>query len=362
MKILMTTDTVGGVWTYSLELSQALAAQGVAVALATMGAPLRDDQRAQAEAVGVELHPSAYRLEWMDEPWDDVAEAGEWLLDLERTVAPDLVHLNGYAHGALPWSAPKLIVAHSCVCSWWQAVHGEQPPAEWDRYRDAVARGLAAADLVLAPTWAMLAGLECCHGPLPRIGVIPNGRRAEAFMPGEKEPMVFSAGRFWDQAKNLAALKAAAPRIAWPVYVAGETTHDDAQAQDVQALGRLGAEGIAHWLGRASVYALPARYEPFGLSALEAGLAGCALVLGDLPSLREVWGDAAMYVPPEEPDALAAAVNALAEDEARRTRLARAAHERAKTFTPQRMASAYQRAYRILLKRAAGPVVGHDHG
>ncbi len=32
---------------------------------------------------------------------------------------------------------------------------------------------------------------------------------------------------------------------------------------------------------------LPARYEPFGLSVLEAALSGCALVLGDIPSLRE---------------------------------------------------------------------------
>ena len=57
------------------------------------------------------------------------------------------------------------------------------------------------------------------------------------------------------------------------------------------------------WLRRATIFALPARYEPFGLSALEAGLAGCALVLGDIP-MREVWHDAAMFVPPEQPAAL----------------------------------------------------------
>src|SRR5690606_26235405 len=108
----------------------------------------------------------------------ELAEAGQWLLELERSLGPHVVHLNSYAHAALPWQAPTLVVAHSCVCSWWQAVHGEAPPAEWDRYRRMVTRGLAAADLVLAPTWAMLASLEKCHGRLRWMGVIPNGRDA----------------------------------------------------------------------------------------------------------------------------------------------------------------------------------------
>ena len=39
----------------------------------------------------------------MDDPWRDVAESGHWLLDLEEQYAPDVVHLNRYGHGALPW-------------------------------------------------------------------------------------------------------------------------------------------------------------------------------------------------------------------------------------------------------------------
>jgi glycogen synthase len=59
----------------------------------------------------------------------------------------------------------------------------------------------------------------------------------------------------------------------------------------------------ADWYARASIYALPARYEPFGLSALEAALSGCALILGDIPSLREVWLEAAPYVSPDDESA-----------------------------------------------------------
>ena len=64
-------------------------------------------------------------------------------------------------------------------------------------------------------------------------------------------------------------------------------------------------------MGRAAIYALPARYEPFGLSILEAALSGCALVIGDIPSLREIWADAALFVPSDGHDAPLAHVGEL---------------------------------------------------
>src|SRR5215217_9067912 len=161
MKILMTADTVGGVWTYALEVADALAPHDIEVELATMGRPLDHDQRAElARSAVAGLHESAFALEWEDDPWEDVDRAGRWLLELEERVAPDLVHLNGYAHGSLPWTAPAVVVAHSCVLSWWEAVRGEQAPATWERYRSAVEAGLRAASAVVAPTAAMLAALE----------------------------------------------------------------------------------------------------------------------------------------------------------------------------------------------------------
>jgi glycogen(starch) synthase len=74
--ILMTADTVGGVWTYALELVKGLAPQGTHVHLATMGAPLSAAQWQQVAALpNLTIRESTYRLEWMDEPWDDVARA-----------------------------------------------------------------------------------------------------------------------------------------------------------------------------------------------------------------------------------------------------------------------------------------------
>ena len=352
-RVLMTTDTVGGVWHYAMELAAALSARGVEVALAAMGGPPSPEARAAAAAVpGLRLFESDHRLEWMDDPWDDVARAGAWLFDLEAQLSPQIVHVNGYCHAALPFRAPALLVAHSCVLSWWRAVLGEPAPARYDRYRAEVARGLRAASIVVAPTAAMLRCLEE-YGVRTegRARVIPNARDGQRFRPADtdKEAFVFAAGRLWDEAKNLAALAEAAPRLPWPVVVAGSDAHPGGGRRPapppVRALGLLSEHELSQWMARAAVYAAPARYEPFGLSILEAGLSGCALVLGDIPSLREVWGDAALFVDPDDTGALAAAIQRLAGDPALREELGERARRRALRHRPRVMAHAYLAAY-----------------
>jgi glycosyltransferase involved in cell wall biosynthesis len=365
VKILMTTDTVGGVWTYVLDLSRALEPLGCEITLATMGHPLTPDQRRDARARrDLVVRESTYKLEWMPEPWKDVAAAGRWLLKLEHEVRPDVVHLNGYAHAALPFRAPIVVVAHSCVLSWWRAVKGEPAPASWERYRDLVAAGLDGADVVVAPTDAMLRTLADNYGPRRRRGqVISNGRDPARFRRGTKETFVLAAGRLWDEAKNVAALQDVGPRLPWPVCVAGEERPPDGcdargyerRVEDnLLRLGRLSAATMAGWYARAAIYALPARYEPFGLSAVEAGLSSCALVLGDIPSLREVWGDAAVFVPPGDRDALSEAIRRFIDDGHLRENYARRARVRAAHFSLSRMGGAYANLYeRMLSQRAA---------
>jgi glycogen(starch) synthase len=350
--VLLTADTIGGVWTYASELARELAARGVEVHLATMGAPVRANQRAQvAGRHRLTLHEADWRLEWMPGCDDELELAGAWLLGLERHVRPDVVHLNQYSFGALPFLAPTLLVAHSCVLSWWQAVHGCDAPAGWAPYRQRVADGLAGAGLVAAPTRAMLDTLPGNYG-VRRAGVVlPNGRTPALFQPGEKEPVVMAAGRLWDEAKNLAALDAAADGLPWPVRVAGSCVHPDGRVslpRHAEAMGELSQPALSSALATASIYALPARYEPFGLSVLEAALSGCALVLGDVPSLREVWGPAAVYVPPDDHAALRAVLRRLIGDPVERSNLAVAARARALQFSAHRMADACLAAYASL--------------
>jgi glycogen(starch) synthase len=345
-RVLMTGDTVGGVWTFALELASALRHHGVEVVFATMGGMPAPRQMAEAAAIpNLRLIPSAFKLEWMDDPWDDVERSREWLLDIEKRVRPDVIHLNSYGHGTLSWNAPVVLTAHSCVLSWWSAVKQEPLPASWQRYRAEVGQALTSVDVVTAPTQAMLNTVYENYGAgLPPARVIPNGRSADRFRPAAKEPFIFAAGRLWDEAKNVLALEAVAPRLSWPVYVAGDTAHPNGTAASFQAcraLGHLDCDSLADWYARASVYALPARYEPFGLSALEAAMSGCALVLGDIPSLREVWGDAAVFVPHDDPEQLCRALS----DTAGAGEMSRRAAARAREFTPTRMAAAYMDAY-----------------
>jgi glycosyltransferase involved in cell wall biosynthesis len=342
----MTADPVGGVWTYAVDLLRALGKEGVEVVLATMGRPLRDDQQtAVATLPNVRLHTSEFALEWMDNPWQDVDRAAEWLLDLEAKTKPDVIHLNGYAHAACPWRAPVLVVAHSCVLSWWRAVRGTRKPNEWNEYRRRVSAGLEAANFVVAPTRAMLATLGDNYGSLPRTGVIPNGRDSNGFRVGRKERFVFSAGRFWDESKNLVALEKAAGQITWPVRVAGS----EEGRNGLVKLGRLSASAVAEELSRATIFCLPARYEPFGLAALEAALSGCALVLGDIPSLHEVWDDAALFVDPNDPKALALTLQNLIDRPEMQASLARRAQRQAKHYSIKTMAERYLCLYRGLV-------------
>ena len=271
-------------------------------------------------------------------------------MDLEAQAQPDIVHLNGYAHGGLAWSAPTVVVAHSCMCSWWTAVRGGDASGEWDAYRRAVRDGLRAAVAVVAPSAAMLRALSAHYGAVAGT-VVPNGRDAAQFRTGPKEPLVLGAGRLWDEAKNVRALASVAHRLPWRVALAGETqtAHGERTPGSVEYLGRLSSPDLSGWMARASIYALPARYEPFGLSILEAGLSGCALVLGDIPSLREHWEGAAVFVAPDDREALRSAIDRLIDRPSQRAELGRRARVRGQEFTVTRMTDAYQRLYDGLL-------------
>jgi len=331
----MTTDAVGGVWTYTLHLARALRKLGIDVTIAGMGPP------PSSMPPDLDVRWGDYKLEWQQDPWHDVDRAAEWLLSL---CSPDLVHLNGYVHASLDWKCPRLVVAHSCVLSWWRAVHGDDAPCEWSEYRSRVSAGIHAADFLVAPSRAMLGAIDEHYGTPKQSSVIPNGVDPAEFRATEKAPFILTAGRLWDQAKNLRALDEIASGLDWRVYAAG----DGDSAANIQLLGRLSPPDLREWLARASIYALPARYEPFGLSILEAALSSCALVLGDIASLRENWDGAATFVPPDDKAALARALQGLARDADLRREFQHEARARAARFTLDRMAGAYAELYAAL--------------
>ena len=339
--VLMSTDTSGGEWTSSLELSRTLCGQGMWVTLATLGAPLTAAQWAEVRGVpGLHVEQSTWRSEGTLDAWEDVTAAGAWLLELESRHLPDVVHLNGYCHGALPWRRKPLVVGHACPLA---------RAARDARYHAEVTRGLRAAGHVVAPSHALCESLVLQAGPLSSTSIIAPARRYADFPPARlREPFLFATGALWDEARNLEVLEAVAPRLDWPVFVAGALEHPHGgpvRSRSLHLLGDLPPPALADRLGRASLFVLPAREEPSGLAALDAALAGCALVLSDISSLREMWEDAAVFVPPDDAEMWTRALRLLASEPVLRGRLSTLARTRALEFSPERMADAYVTLY-----------------
>lgn len=152
-KILMTADAVGGIWRYSLDLARELTFHQIETHLCVMGPPPDAEQAAEAAAVpGLTLYTGNYRLEWMDDPWEEVEKAYIWLKTIYNSIRPDLVHLNHYCLAPPDGNAPVVMVTHSCIYSWWQAVYGGLPPATYELYFQRVKKGLARAHALVAPT------------------------------------------------------------------------------------------------------------------------------------------------------------------------------------------------------------------
>lgn len=354
MKVLLTTDNIGGVWTFTLNLAKGLKTHGVDVSVAVIGNELTENQKKESDFV--DRHFFESRQEWMQNPWEDIEKAGYWLLDLEQQLHPDLIHLNSYSFGSLPWDIPVVITAHSCVLSWWEAVNHASAPEEWSMYKDYVLNGIKSADIVAAPSYSMLRSIEKFYGPLKNGRVIRNGADISMYHTERKEDIVFCMGRLWDKGKNIRSVLKAASSIDYPIYIAGDFSGNEFEdiPFNVHFTGQLSHENIISWLSRAGIYLLPVIYEPFGYTFLEAALSNCALITGDIDSMNEIWKDAAVYVDPENASEISSQVNMLMADKYRRQLMADRAHKRATSYyTHDIMASEYISLYRILAESPA---------
>jgi glycosyltransferase involved in cell wall biosynthesis len=370
-RILMTADAVGGVWTYSLDVARGLGERGAQTTLAVLGpAPSPEQRDAAATIPGLELVATGLPLDWTAASPAEIFYAGEAIADLARETDADLLHLNSPALAArAPFDLPVIGVCHSCVATWWASMRSAPLPPDFAWRRDLVAQGYAAACALIAPTAAFAQATAEAYG-IPAPTVVYNGRptfhlageveaRSAAI---EAEPrshsgFVFTAGRLWDEGKNIALLDRAAARLSVPVLAAGPMEGPNGARialSRIQPLGRLAPMHVAQHLAAKPVFVSPARYEPFGLAVLEAAQAGCALVLADIPTFRELWEGAALFVAPEDEAALAAALQSVTADDALRRRLGGAASERAGRYSVDSMVEGVLAVYRDILARPAG--------
>lgn len=345
MKVLMTTDNIGGVWRYSLNLARGLRQSGIDVVLVITGFPLKEHQ--MKELRGIQYYFIECKQEWMEDPWQDLDEAGEWILKIAKKENVDFVHLNSFSLGALPWNVPVVMTVHSCLMSWWAEVNKDQLPDEWQTYKTRVTNGLRAADVVVAPSRWMLNSAIANYGLTGRTKLIYNGLNPSDYAPDTKEEYVFSMGRLWDEAKNIQKVLKAAELTDYPIYVAGENSHyNKVQVpRNVYFNGFLPLNEVSGWLSNASVYLLPVKYEPFGYTFLEAALSGCAIITGDIPTMHEIWDDAAIYVNPDDEIQIAFEVNRIMKDTEYRQKMSDRAQSRAMRYTLENMLSEYVSLY-----------------
>lgn len=338
-RILMTADAVGGVWQYATDLAAALADEGIETVLATMGPALSPGQRrAAAELPGTTVVETGLPLDWLADDVGALVEAHRAIDALAVEHVVDLIHLNMPALAACgAFSLPTVAVAHSCLRTWWDAAGEGEMPADFGWRLDLMRRGLLAADRVVTPTAAFAAALRQAYH-LPALpAVAHNGRKPLPLPETVQHDCVFTAGRLWDQGKNIATLDAAAATIEVPFHAAGPVEGPHGQRielANLHPLGWLDERDLAARLSARPVFASAALYEPFGLAVLEAANAGCALVLSDIPTFRELWSGAALFVRPDDAEEFAATIRELVRDARTRAQIGAAARDRAARYTP----------------------------
>ena len=103
MHVLITSDTLNGNWTYTRELVSGLITRGLRVTLVSFGEIPLPEQTVWMERLhGLEYHPTAFRLDWMEEGQQDFADASDYLCSLVHDTRPDIFHSNHLCYGALP--------------------------------------------------------------------------------------------------------------------------------------------------------------------------------------------------------------------------------------------------------------------
>ena len=356
---------MSGAWTYARELVTGLVARGIRVTLVTFGEiPLPDQTSWMDHLHGLEYRPTAFRLEWMDDAPGDLPESSQFLANLAREVRPDLLHLHQFCHGNLPVDIPRVIMAHGDLITWSQSVQGCTPrPTRWLKwYRDTVIAGISAADAVVAPSAWLLDAIRSTYARPRSDAVINPGRNTIFFNPYMgKDDSVLSVGRLIDAGKQVFLLTQHAHPF--PICIVGADQTVSASSVPIRADVKVSTPNstvairgpqtdaqLRALYSRAAVYAATPRYEPLGMSSLDAAFSRCAIVANDIPSFRELWGDAALYFRTNDADSLAAILRQLDSDHPLRQAYANRAFARARErFTTHRMIDQYLDLYRDLL-------------
>jgi glycosyltransferase involved in cell wall biosynthesis len=179
--------------------------------------------------------------------------------------------------------------------------------------------------------------------------VVANGRSVKLKrMNPDRKLQAVTAGRLWDEAKNLKML--AGVHFPFPLLVAGEPAYQSSTLPGLPggtALGLLAENELLTLFRDSAIYLCTSLYEPFGLAPLEAALCGCAVLANDIPSLREVWDSGALYF--RDAADLSSLLAELARDPVQLRAAQYRSWRRARRYTARHMTEEYVAIYQAML-------------
>ncbi|HEY0166081.1 MAG TPA: glycosyltransferase family 4 protein [Jatrophihabitans sp.] len=356
---------IGGLGRHVGHLARQLAALGHDVRVLTRGERPEPEQqryegvtvwRAAADGLAIDFGSESV-LAWTQAFEHSLTRAGLLLVSQWQ---PEVIHAHDWlvAQTALTLrqvtGSPVVVTVHSTEHGRQQGWLSEPAPRaihSVERWLCREASAVIACSRFMAGQVAELFQLE-----LGKVRVIGNGAdrvpAAESHPQVETvdtekyagRPLLVFAGRLVHEKglqeliKALPLLRAELPDVRLVVAGVGQQLADQ---QDRAA--RYGVSDLIHWagfldaaelaglLGAADLVVVPSLYEPFGMVALEAQLAGAPVAVSDTGGLAELVepGRTGLRFTPEDPAAIAAAVRQVVADPAAARQQARRAQRRA---------------------------------
>jgi glycosyltransferase involved in cell wall biosynthesis len=292
--LLVLATSTGGVGRHVASLAAGLAEKGFDVTVAGPASTGRVFDFPRFVEVRIGARPSPFRD----------ARALRALRRLARDA--DVVHGHGLRAASL-----AVLCGRPVVTTWHNTVTGRLGAA-LERLVARRSDVVLAASADLAERATAVGGRDVRLGPVSAPPLVPTGRD-----PGLGSPLVLAVGRLHPQ-KGYDTLVAAVPWLEGAVVaVAGDGPLEAelrAAAPGIRWLGR--REDVADLLAAADVLVLPSRWEARSLTAQEALRAGTPVVATTVGGLPELLQDGAVLVPPDDPQALGAAVRRLLDDPA----------------------------------------------